>query len=548
MRATLAGRGDRSSALVAQGDSVYAAPMHARLLLLLLAITSAQFGCGSSTGQLDAGGVDGLTPIDAPAEPDARVLVDAAPPTDSGGDAAAPATIAVGHARELRAIWVATVSRLDFPSRTGLTPAQARAEVESIVNVAADAGFNAIFFQVRAESDAMYTSTLEPWSRFLSGTQGTDPGYDPLALFLELGHARGVEIHAWMNPFRAKTSPATTAAPTHVTQRFPAAAITYNGSVVMDPSSSAVRTHVVNVVADVTRRYDIDGVVFDDYFYPYPDSSGTAYPDAAAYTAYTAGGGALSKSDWRRDNVNVLVAAVASAIKAEKSWVRWGIAPFGIYRPGMPAGIVGLDSYEVISCDSLRWMSERWVDYLAPQLYWTSTSTGQPFGPLVAWWAEQATEDRPIIPSLALYRLGSSAAWTIDELATQIALTRAEAPVTAGTTVFRHQFLRDDLLGSRATITEAYAAPSRPPALPGHASAIVAPPSPTRAGTTVTITHPAAATLAGYAVYGVSGGAPAFAQWVPVASPSVTLDAGRYAVSAIDRGGAESRGVALTVP
>jgi uncharacterized lipoprotein YddW (UPF0748 family) len=522
--------------------------MRARPLLFLLAVATAQFGCGSSTGQLDGGGVDGLTPIDAPAGPDARVIVDGAPPADSGGDAASAATVEVGHTRELRAAWVATVSRLDFPSRTGLSSAEARAEIEAIVDVAADSGFNAIFFQVRAESDAMYASTLEPWSRFLSGTQGTDPGYDPLALFLELGHARGVEIHAWMNPFRAKTSPATTAAPTHVTQRFPAAAITYNGSVVMDPSSAAVRDHVVAVVADITRRYDIDGVVFDDYFYPYPDASGTAYPDAAAYAAYTSGGGALSKSDWRRDNVNVLVAAVATAIKAEKSWVRWGIAPFGIYRPGMPAGIVGLDSYEVISCDSLRWISEGWVDYLAPQLYWTSTSTGQPFGPLIAWWAEQATEGRPIIPSLALYRLGSSPAWTTEELATQIALTRGEAPDTAGATIFRHQFLRDDLLGSRATIGAAFAAPSRPPALPGHASAIVEAPLPTLAGATVTLAHSASGTLAGYAIYRASGSAHTFERWVPAGSPSVTLDAGSYAISAIDRAGAESGGVELTVP
>lgn len=493
-------------------------------------------------------------------EPDRDAPGSDAGMTDSGADApgldapgldAGPPGIAVSHARELRAVWVSSVFRLDFPSAAGLSESAIAAELRAIVDLCEETGLNAIYFQVRPESDALYESELEPWSRFLSGTQGTDPGYDPLAMLLSEAHPRGIEVHAWINPYRAETAPAMSTTPLHVTQRFPDAAILYDGVTVMDPSDTDVRAHVVSVVRDIVTRYDVDGVVFDDYFYPYPEP-GMAFPDADRFDAYQDGGGALSLGDWRRDNVNRLIEDTAAAIEDAEPWVRFGVAPFGIYRPGMPAGVVGLDAYEAISCDPLAWLEGGWVDYVAPQLYWPSTSTGQPFGDLVAWWAEQGGEERPIIPALAPYRLGTSADWTIDELATQIELTRAEAPTSAGASWFRLGFM-DGSDGDEATATALrarmatlHATPARPPRVPDWAPE-VAMPSVTLAGSTASLAH--SGDIAGYAVYREGGASYALEAWVPASDDAnVTLTTGQYAISAIDRGGAESLGAPVTVP
>lgn len=473
---------------------------------------------------------------------------DAANDTDSPVDAAIALTPTadVSHPRELRALWVATVSNLDFPSRTGLTEMQARAEITTIVDGAAARGFNAVFFQVRPESDALYDSSLEPWSRFASGTQGVAPAYDPLALFLELSHARGLELHAWMNPYRALANTTAKAASDHVTKLFPAAAVTYGGAVTMNPADIAVRAHILDVVADLTSRYDIDGIVFDDYFYPYPGS--TPFPDDNSYQAYQLSGGSLSKKDWRRDNVNRLVSSVLPLIHSMKSWMRFGIAPFGIYRPGTPAGVTGLDAYDEIACDSLKWITSGWVDYLAPQLYWPSTSTGQPFGPLVTWWASQVTAPRGLYPSLALYRLGETSAWTPTELETQVTLTRAQGSTAAGQTWFRAGSLLDDKMGMSASFSALYAAPARPPIVPTQVGVVVEPPTVVLDSTGVTISHVAADTLSGYAAYRDDGTRFVFVRFVPRAVGNITLDSGRWALSAIDRGGAESKGAILVVP
>lgn len=463
------------------------------------------------------------------------------------GDAASTTTL-VAHAREFRATWVTTVFRLDFPSTTALTPGQAQNEISRIVDEAASAGLNAIYFQVRSESDAFYASKLEPWSRFASGTQGTSPGYDPLALFISTAHAKGIEVHAWLNPYRAMASLGVATAPTHVTNLYPDAAITYGGSIMMNPADARVRSHIVDVVTEITRDYDVDGVVFDDYFYPYP-VSGTPFPDDASYDAYVGLGGALTRSAWRRDNVNQLVAAVSTAIHAEKPWVRWGVSPFGIYRPGMPSGVTGLDAYEAIACDSVHWITQDWVDYLAPQLYWTSTSSGQPFGALVDWWSSKAKPSRPIFPTLALYKVGTAAEWAPAEYETQIALARG-AGGAAGQTHFRHAFLESDVANIKTTFANAYAAPARPPVVPGVAGTTVAVPAATLTATSLTLTHAAPATIRGYAIYRSIAGEWELARWVPMseAAAPVSLAAGNYAISAIDRGGVESLGLVVAVP
>jgi uncharacterized lipoprotein YddW (UPF0748 family) len=521
------------------------APRLSWALAALGALAAAALGACDEDAAPEPGAVTPPPAADASAPDSGGPVV-----PDGGAPDAAAELATVGHRRELRAVWVSTAFRLDFPSATTLTPAQASAELTSIVDVAAAAGQNAIFFQVRAESDALYTSSLEPWSRFLSGTQGVSPGYDPLALLVAAAHAKGVEVHAWMNPYRAAVSASAPTAAGHVSKLYPDAAIAYGGAVTMNPADDRVRSRVLLAVREVTRDYDVDGVVFDDYFYPYPGA--TPFPDDASYDAYVAGGGALGKSDWRRDNVNRLIAATAAAIRAEKPWVRWGVSPFGIHRPGAPPGVVGLDAYEALACDAPRWLDERWVDYLAPQLYWTSTSAGQPFGKLVDWWASRATVERPIVPAMGLYKLGTSAEWTREEYATQIALTRAASPRTAGAAHFRYASLRDDVAGIQAELAKQYATPARPPIVPGAIGTKVAPPGLARAADgSVVVSHSAPATVRGYAVYRPAGAGWDLARWVPAATASpttITLAKGRYAISAIDRAGAESLGAIVDVP
>ena len=531
---------------------------------MALLAASACFACDGPRAP-DAGAEDAGIPRDAHVARDAYVPDAHVPPdagredagadagadddagTDAGsvGDAGPLPLVSVSHPREMRAVWLSSVFRLDFPSSTTLTEAAARAELGGIVDIVTAAGLNTIYFQVRPESDALYASPLEPWSRFVSGTQGTSPGYDPLAILLELAHRQGVEVHAWINPFRGLTSTTIVAAPNHVTQRFPEAAIPHNGAVVMDPSHAGVRAHIVSVVSDITRRYDIDGVIVDDYFYPYP--GGGEFPDGPQYTAYVDAGGTLGKSDWRRENVNALMSALSVAIKDEKPWARWGAAPFGIYRPGMPPGVTGLDAYEAISCDPIRWIDEGWVDYLAPQLYWSSISSGQPFGPLIDWWASRSRPGRPVIPSLALHKIGMGAEWAPSEFETQVSLTRAEAPSTAGQTWFRYGFLRDSA-DARTMMAGVYATPALPPVVPGMESVAVDPPRVTPVGGGLLLSHPTLGSIRGYAVYRSVGSAWNLERWVPAAAGSVPLGAGRYAVTAVNRGDVESLGVDITLP
>jgi len=490
-------------------------------------------------------GCGGTAVPDAGETPDARIDAassdggerDVAIPMDAG-----PEGVVVAHQRELRAVWVASVFRLDFPAAAGRTETQIRDELQGIVDLCVETGLNAIYFQVRPESDALYASTLEPWSRFLTGTQGTDPGYDPLAVLLELAQPAGIEVHAWINPLRGMTTTTVTTASNHVSRTLASAAITYDGGITMNPADTRVRQHVVDVVVDLITHYDVDGVVYDDYFYPYPDDAGSAFPDAASYSAYTSGGGTLSRSDWRRENVNLLVQASAEAIEAASPLVRFGIAPFGIYQPGMPPGVVGLNAYEVISCDSLRWIDQAWVDYLAPQLYWASTSSGQPFGALIDWWASHGSAERPVFASLGAYRLGTTG-FNVDEFETEITLTRAAGEGAAGQTWFRLSNLEasSDL---RARMASLYAIPARPSRVPDH-DVTVAMPS-VSYGSTLTVSHPDP--VAGYAVYRDDGAGFELTRWVPVGVPAVTLASGSYAISAIDRGGAESLGFPLTVP
>ncbi len=496
---------------------------------------------------------DAPTPTDLGSTPDSATAADLGTP-DLASDAGAgelpttPETVAVSHPRELRAVWVATVWNINFPSKKGLTPAQLRAELDALVDTTATAGLNAIVFQVRPEGDALYASTLEPWSRFLTGTQGRDPGLDPLAYLLEVAHARNIEIHAWLNPYRAKTaSGAATVAP-HIASLHPEHVYAYDGLGWMDPGVPVVQQRLLDVVADLVTRYRLDGIHFDDYFYPYPDGP---FPDDATYAAYKATGGALSRDDWRRDNVNRMVADVFRTIRDIDPGCRFGIAPFGIYRPGQPPGISGLDQYASLYADPKRWILDGHVDYVAPQLYWPTTQTAQAYAPLLRWW----TELRPgqlILAGNNLTKVGSSATWSVAEFREQLRISRE---LRAGGSLGNIWYHIEPLVANTAGIrdifaNELYATPALSPPMPGADTRPVIPPEVSAEASVgdvrLAVNHAAGEDVRAAAVYRQVGDTWSLIAVLPRdATEGVVRGPGPLAVSTVTRDGAESLGVVL---
>ena len=335
---------------------------------------------------------------------------------------------AIGQApapkHEFRGVWIATVYNLDWPARGARTDQQ-KAGLVLMLDRLKDAGINAVFFQIRSESDAMYESSIEPWSYWLTGRQGTPPSpfYDPLAFAIDEAHKRGMELHAWFNPFRARRAGSSAVAANHVTKVHPEWVLKVGSVGILDPGQAAVRDYVTSVVMDVVRRYNIDGVHFDDYFYPYPPNQ-ISTQDAATFESENRG--FTSLFDWRRDNVNIFVAQVGDSIRAVKPTVEFGISPFGIWRNGVPAGITGMDAYNVIFADPLAWIKERSIDYLVPQLYWRFGGS-QDYALLAPWWAEQIG-DLHLYTGNALYRAeratNPNVLFSPDEIPDQIRFNR----------------------------------------------------------------------------------------------------------------------------
>jgi len=332
-------------------------------------------------------------------------------------------------AREFRGAWIATVGNIDWPSKPGLPAAQQQAELKAIMDRAAQMKLNALILQIRPACDALYASEIEPWSEYLSGKMGVAPApfYDPLAFAVQEAHARGLELHAWFNPYRAGIAAKKAGIDAgHVQKTRPELVRTYGKYLWLDPSEKATMDHVSRVILDVVRRYDIDGVHLDDYFYPYKerDSSGAfiEFPDEASYKKYQKAGGKLERSDWRRENVNKLVERLYREIKAAKKWVRFGVSPFGIWRPGSPRQIKGLDAYQDLYADSRTWLNKGWLDYLSPQLYWSIDQPEQSYPVLLEWWHQQNQMGRHIWPGGATTKVGSS--YKADEILRQVELTR----------------------------------------------------------------------------------------------------------------------------
>ncbi|MEO7496352.1 MAG: family 10 glycosylhydrolase [Massilia sp.] len=348
--------------------------------------------------------------------------------------------------REFRAAWVSTVANIDWPSKSTLTVAQQQAEAIAILDRARILNLNAIVLQVRPSADAIYPSKLEPWSEYLTGTQGKAPSpmYDPLNFWITQAHARGLELHAWFNPYRARHSTAKSPlASDYIGKTNPALVKTYGRFQWMDPGEEAAARHTLEVVLDVVRRYDIDGVQIDDYFYPYPIEAGGEsnaldgaggkaeldFPDQPAWARYQLGGGKLDRANWRRDNVNRLIEALYKGIHKEKNWVLFGISPFGLGKPERrPPGIVGFSQFDKLYADAELWLENGWLDYLSPQLYWPIAPAPQAYDVLLDYWLAQNSKGRHIWPGLYTSRIGApSKDYPPAEIIQQIGLTRSRA-------------------------------------------------------------------------------------------------------------------------
>lgn len=367
--------------------------------------------------------------------------------------------------REFRAAWVSTVANIDWPSRPNLPADKQQAEAIAILERARALNLNAIVLQVRPAADAIYASNIEPWSEYLTGIQGQPPRplYDPLQFWIKEAHARGMELHAWFNPYRARQTVGKATAPNHISRTQPGVVKSYGKLQWMDPGEDAASKQTLDVVLDVVRRYDIDGVHVDDYFYPYPiDAAGADngaldgkaasreldFPDWASWQRYVNSGGKLDRASWRRQNVNKLIEAMYTGIHREKSWVRFGISPFGVGRPDRrPVGIVGFSQYDKLYADVETWLDNGWLDYLTPQLYWPIAQKPQAYGVLLDYWLAQNRRGRHVWPGLFTSRIGApSKEYQPQEIIDQIDVTRMR-PAAGGHVHFSMAALMENRKG-----------------------------------------------------------------------------------------------------
>lgn len=342
---------------------------------------------------------------------------------------------------EFRGVWIATVSNIDWPSKKTLTPEEQKREFIQILDMHKRNGMNAIVMQIRPATDAFYPSQLEPWSEFLTGVQGKPPHpyYDPLQFMIEETHKRGMEFHAWMNPYRAVFNlNSSSIAPNHITKRHPEWFLDYGGKRYFDPGNKEAQNFVVEVVRDVVRRYDVDAIHFDDYFYPYR-IAGVEFPDARSYQKYGAG---MTRDQWRRSNVDSIIVKLNDVIKEENPLCKFGISPFGVWRnkdkdPRGSNTRGGQTNYDDLYADILLWLENEWIDYVVPQLYWEFGHKLVGYEVLSEWWAKNAF-GRQMYIGHGIYRAKEpkSYAWhKKDELPKQIQRLR-EYPEIHGSVYF----------------------------------------------------------------------------------------------------------------
>ena len=440
-------------------------------------------------------------------------------------------------AREFRGAWVAVVHNIDWPSAKGLGSSTQRGEMIAILDRMKSLNMNALIFQVRPHCDAVYDSSREPWSPWLTGTMGKSPGYDPLKFCIDEAHKRGIEVHAWFNPFRALSNVSHGTSGDHVCRSAPHITKRYGSLVWCDPAAGETRGRAMAAILDVVRRYDVDGVHLDDYFYPYPQG-GKAFPDGRSPAQ-------------RRAIVDAFVEDLYGQVKANKRWVRVGISPFGIYRPGVPSGIeAGLDAYDDLACDARKWLANGWVDYLAPQLYWRDQPRKQSFSALLEWWRQQGR--RPVWPGIATSRIKSSEdpGRTASEIVKQVGLSRSIGRNWVGHIHWSMKGLMQDRDGISTRLAKSgYSEPALVPPMPWLSRDAPAAPS-VRAGAEGKFLKvrwkAAGGAVAKVSVMGRWGNRWHMMRVVPGRSSGVDLEGGSrglpeaIAVAAVDRFGAVS--------
>ncbi|HEX8290007.1 MAG TPA: family 10 glycosylhydrolase [Pyrinomonadaceae bacterium] len=350
--------------------------------------------------------------------------------------------------REFRAVWIATVDNIDFPTKKNLSIEQQKAELLENLKLAESLKLNAVVFQVRPMGDAVYKSDIEPWSEFLTGEMGKAQNFDPLEFLIAEAHRRGILVHAWFNPYRAFHPAAKTVSANHISKKRPDLVRKYGKYLWLDPTEKEVQDYSLKVVADVVRRYDVDGVHFDDYFYPYAekdaDGNKIEFPDDKNWEVYIKSGGKLSRDDWRRQNVNQFIEAVGREAKRIKPEVLYGISPFGVAE----------ENYKNLYADAEKWLREGTVDYFVPQLYWTIDRPTREFPLLLKYWQSRNPKNRHIWAGLGTYKIGNPReSFTAQEILNQISLTREIQP-TDGSILFSFKSLRNDLGGIQNALRE----------------------------------------------------------------------------------------------
>ena len=335
---------------------------------------------------------------------------------------------------EFRAAWIATVDNIDWPSKGNFNVESQKAEFIAQLDMHKRNGMNAVIVQIRPAADAFYPSSLEPWSEWLTGKQGQQPQpyYDPLQFMIDETHKRGMEFHAWCNPYRAVFKIGQSSiSPTHITRLHPKWFLNYGETKYFDPGNKEVQAYVTAVIRDIVSRYDVDAIHFDDYFYPYR-IPGKEFPDDAGYRKY---GNGMSKEEWRRSNVDSIIVSLSKAIKEEKKLCRFGISPFGVWRnkekdPEGSESHAGQTNYDDLYADILLWLKSGWIDYVAPQLYWEFEQKNAPYGPLLEWW-NQHCYGRHCYIGLGIYKAGTNPYWRDrTQLPRQIAALRGESNVS----------------------------------------------------------------------------------------------------------------------
>ncbi|MFD2513562.1 glycoside hydrolase family 10 protein [Pontibacter locisalis] len=372
--------------------------------------------------------------------------------------------------REFRGVWVATVQNIDWPTKAavGVDPTMQKQELLDILDEHQKTGINAVMLQVRPSTDALYAKSREQWSMFLTGKQGLaplDPSYDPLEFAIKEAHKRGMELHAWFNPYRATNNliDSLTSAE-HITRTKPEWFFTYAGKKYFNPGLPEVREYIVEVIMDVVKKYDIDGVHFDDYFYPYPGKS--PLPDSTTYQLY--GQEFATIEDWRRNNVDILIKTLSEKIHAEKKFVKFGISPFGIWRNKAhdPLGSEsnGLSGYSALYADARKWVQEGWIDYVNPQVYFPFNFPAAPYEKLVDWWSANSFGKHVYVGQGVYRAMEDREGWRDkQQLPNQVRYLR-ENPLVQGSVFFSSKSLTNNLAGFRDSLQhELYRYPALQP-------------------------------------------------------------------------------------